>query len=291
MDPAGTALLATAVLALLIPLTEGRALGWPLWSWLLLALFAPALAGFVFVERRLERTDGHPIVPPSLLRLPGMRRGLVIAVPFFGGFGAFMFVSAISFQQGAHFSALRGGFALAPLAATFLIASLLTARLTARYGRNVLVAGGVLHGVGLLSLAGTILAAWPHVDPVNLAPAMAIAGIGQGLVVSPLFGFVLGGVPAARAGVGSGIVSTTMQVSLALGIASLGSLFLSLSSTGSLGVRDAFVVVLAVQAAAAVLVAVAARTLPMTAPASREQERVAATPTADSALAIENAAA
>ena len=98
-------------------------------------------------------------------------------------------------------------------------------------------------------------------------------------------------VPAARAGVGSGIVSTTMQVSLALGVASLGSLFLSLSSTGSLGVRGAFVLVLGVQAAAAVLVAVAARTLPVAATASREQERVAATPTADSALAVENAAA
>ena len=87
---------------------------------------------------------------------------------------------------------------------------------------------------------------------------MAIAGLGQGLVVSPLFGFVLAGVPAERAGVGSGIVSTTMQAALALGVASLGSLYLSLSATDSLGVRDAFITVLGVQTAVAVVVAVAA---------------------------------
>ena len=145
---------------------------------------------------------------------------------------------------------------------TFLFASLTTARLTARYGRRVLSAGAVLQAVGLVGLAGTLFAAWPDVNVLRLAPAMAVAGFGQGLVMSPLFGFVLAGVPAARAGVGSGVLATTQQTALALGVASLGSLFLSLASSNSLGMRDAFVVVLAVQTCVAVVVAVAARTLP-----------------------------
>ncbi|TML84540.1 MAG: MFS transporter [Actinobacteria bacterium] len=262
IDTLGTVTLGIAVLALLVPLTEGRALGWPAWSWLLLALFVPAVAAFALVERRLERTGGHPIVPPSLLGLPGMQRGLAIAVPFFAGFGAFMFVCAISLQQGAHLTPLRAGLALVPMALTFLFASLTTARLTARYGRRVLSAGAVLQAVGLVGLAGTLFAAWPDVNVLRLAPAMAVAGFGQGLVMSPLFGFVLAGVPAARAGVGSGVLATTQQTALALGVASLGSLFLSLASSNSLGMRDAFVVVLAVQTCVAVVVAVAARTLP-----------------------------
>ena len=133
----------------------------------------------------------------------------------------------------------------------------------------MLSVGAVLQGVGLLGLAATFLAAWPNIDPLNLAPAMAVVGLGQGLVVSPLFGFVLAGVPAERAGVGSGVVSTTMQASLALGVASLGSLFLSLSATGSLGYRDAFVTVLLVQTVVAAVVAVAGWTL--TRPARIEQ--------------------
>jgi EmrB/QacA subfamily drug resistance transporter len=257
IDAAGTALLATAVLALLVPLTEGRTLGWPAWSWALLALAAPAAAAFYVVEGRLERAGRHPIVPPTLLRLRGMRRGLLIVAPFFAGFGTFMFVSAIALQGGAGFSALRSGVALAPLALAFLASSLATARLTARYGSRVLSVGALLQGAGLVALAGTFLIAWPHVDPLKLAPAMVLAGLGQGLVVSPLFGFVLAGVPAERAGVGSGIVSTTMQSALALGVASLGSLYLSLSASDSLGVRDAFIAVLGVQTVVAVVVAIA----------------------------------
>jgi EmrB/QacA subfamily drug resistance transporter len=262
IDTLGTVTLGIAVLALLVPLTEGRALGWPIWSWILLGLFFPAAAAFALVERRLERTDGHPIVPPSLLRLPGMRRGLAIAVPFFAGFGAFMFVCAISLQQGAHLTPLRGGLALVPMALTFLVASLTTARLTARYGRRVLSAGALLQAAGLAGLAATLFAAWPDVDVLRLAPAMAVAGFGQGLVMSPLFGFVLAGVPAGRAGVGSGVLATTQQAALALGVAGLGSLFLSLAPSHSLGIRDAFVVVLAVQTGVAFVVAAAARALP-----------------------------
>ena len=271
IDGLGTALLAFCVIALLVPLTEGRALGWPAWSWILLGLFVPAAVAFTFVERRLEALDGHPIVPPSLVRLPGMHRGLAIAAPFFAAFGAFMFVSALALQRGAHLGPLGSGLALVPMAVSFLVASLLTARLTARYGRAVISVVAVLQGVGLAALAGTLFAAWPHVDAVNLAPAMIVAGFGQGLVLSPIFGVVLAGVPAARAGVGSGVLVTTQQSSLALGVAGLGSLFVSLAAPGSIGMRAAFVVVLGVQIVVAFAVGAGALTLPRPEHAQREE--------------------
>ncbi len=270
IDAPGTALLGAALLALLVPLTEGRTLHWPLWSFALLALVVPIAATFVAVERRLERTGGHPLVAPSLLQNRGMRAGLAIAALFFAGFAAFMFVSAIALQVGAHLSPLGSGMALAPLALAFFAASLFTARLTERYGRSVVAAGALIQSVGLIAVAVTLYSAWPHVDALVLAPAMVIAGVGQGLVVSPLFGFVLAGVPAHRAGVGSGILTTTMQSSLALGVATLGSLFLSLDAPGSLGMRSAFVAVIGVQTVMAVLVAVAVRGLPQPARAQPE---------------------
>ena len=272
IDPLGTALLATMVISLLVPLTEGRALGWPAWSLALLALFVPAALVFVTAERRLERLGGHPIVPPSLVRLPGMNRGLLIAAPFFAGFGAFMFVSALALQGGAGLGPLGSGLALVPMAVSFLLASLQTARLTARYGRRVISVGALLQAVGLAGLALTLLLAWPGVDALNLAPAMIVAGFGQGLMMSPLFGVVLSGVPADRAGVGSGILVTAQQTALALGVAALGSLFVSLATPGSIGMRGAFVVVLAVQVVIALAVALAATTLPQHAKAVREAE-------------------
>ena len=126
----------------------------------------------------------------------------------------------------------------------------------------------MLQAVGLTGLALTLFSAWPHVEAVNLAPAMIVAGFGQGLMMSPLFAFVLAGVPAARAGVGSGILVTTQQSALALGVAALGSLFVSLSAAGSLGMRAAFAVVLGVQVVIALAISAGATALP--APPRRE---------------------
>jgi hypothetical protein len=52
----------------------------------------------------------------------------------------------------------------------------------------------------------------------------------------PLFGVVLGQVPPEQAGLGSGILITMQQTCLALGAATIGTLFLSWSShAGSQG--------------------------------------------------------
>ena len=191
-----------------------------------------------------------------------MRRGLLVLVPFFASFSGFLFVYAITLQQGLSDSALRSGLGLAPLAAAFLAASLCTARLVGRYGNAVITVGAVLIGAGVLGVALTALATWPHLSPLTLAPAMVVYETGQGLVASPLFGVILSDVPPAASGIGSGVLTTTQQVAIALGVASLGSLFLSLSTSDSGGVRAAFLTVLLCQLAIATAVAALSRLLP-----------------------------
>ena len=66
-----------------------------------------------------------------------------------------------------------------------------------------------------------------------------------------LFRIILSEVPPARAGVGSGVMITTQQSALALGVATLGTLFLGLAP--GLGMRDALVTTLLVQLAGVVL--------------------------------------
>jgi MFS family permease len=262
IDLGGTALLGATLVAVLIPLTEGRSLGWPIWSWLLLALAPVLAAGFVAVERRSEAAGRTPLVPPSLLAHASMRRGLAVAVPFFGGFGAFMFVYALLVQDVLRFDALTAGVALAPMAATFLVASLQTARLVTRYGRRVIGAGALLQFAGLVVLGGTVTAAWPDVRPLYLAPAFAIMGIGQGLLMSPLVRVVLSEVPVESAGAGSGVLTTAQQVSLAIGVATVGTLFVTLMPASRLGPLAAAGVVLGVQGLIAIGIALASRGLP-----------------------------
>jgi EmrB/QacA subfamily drug resistance transporter len=261
VDARGTVLLGLTVLAVLVPLTEGRSLRWPDWTIALLAAAPLAAAAFVVAQVRTERAGRTPLVPPSLLRHASMRRGLLLALPFFAGFGAFMFCYALLVQQGMHDSALKAGAGLVPMAATFLLASLSTSRLLARYGARVLAAGALLQAAGLTVLALTVFAGWSGLSVVWLAPGLAIAGLGQGLVMSPLFGIVLSDVPPAVAGAGSGVLTTTQQAALALGVATLGSLFLAMADDGT-GVRTGFITVLAIQVVVALAVAAGARRLP-----------------------------
>ncbi|MEV6973851.1 MFS transporter [Kitasatospora sp. NPDC093806] len=245
VDVAGTVLLTAALLALLVPLMEGRAAGWPLWSWVLLALFPVLATAFALVERRAERNGDTPLVPPALLRIPEMRRGLGIALPFFGGFGGFMFVIAVALQQGLHLGPVAAGWALVPMAVGYFSASLSGPRLIGRFGSRVLTAGAAIQALGLVTLAVTVLADWDALSPLRMAPGVALAGIGQGLIGTPLFRVVLSKVPAARAGVGSGVLATSQQASLALGVATLGSLYLSLSP--SLGLDRTLALCLGIQ--------------------------------------------
>ena len=120
-------------------------------------------------------------------------------------------------------------------------------------------------GITAVGMACTGLAtwlAWPHLGVAVLAVPVTVIGIGQGLVMSPLFGVVLSDVPVTRAGTASGTLGTAQQTALALGVALLGSLFLSLSGRPSFGMRDAFLAVIGLQIVAAGVVAALTRLLP-----------------------------
>ncbi|HEX3589397.1 MAG TPA: MFS transporter [Pseudonocardiaceae bacterium] len=260
VDSLGTAALGVTLLTLLVPLMEGGALGWPWWIWLTLGVSPFAAAAFLIVERRVERSGRVPLLPPSIMRMPSMRQGLLLAVPFFAGFGGFMFVFAVTLQDALHLGPLAAGVAFTPLAVGFFVVSLASSRLVTRFGSRVISYGALINMAGVVVTIVATLWAWPHLSVLDLAPGMALLGVGNAMTMTTLFRVVLSGVPAERAGVGSGALATTQQTSLALGVATIGTLFASLSA-GSLGSRDGFVVVLGVLLAVALIVAVAGRKL------------------------------
>jgi MFS family permease len=262
VDNAGTAVFGLTLLALMVPLMEGSSLGWPVWTWVSLALVPVLAAVFVVIERRAERAGRVPLLPPSVMRMPSMRRGLPVAVPFFVAFGAFMFCYAVTLQDGLGLSAFASGIALAPMSVGFFASSLLSSRLVAWLGAKAVTVGAVLQAIGIGAVIVGVLIGWPHLTVLDLTPGMLIAGIGQGFAMTTLIRLILSSVPVERAGVGSGVLVTTQQSSLALGVATLGTLFTSLAALPAWGMRDAFVLVLAVMTAIAVLIALAGRRLP-----------------------------
>ncbi|WP_421106053.1 MFS transporter [Streptomyces sp. NEAU-S77] len=259
IDLPGTVLFAATLTTLLVPLTEGHSLGWPWWTWLLLAAAVVLGATTYVVEKRAEQRGEVPLLPPSLLRLPSMSRGLVMVFAFSIGFGAFMFVFALTIQNGLHADALHGGLAILPMALLFFAGSLFAPRLIGRFGRAALSAGAVVQLAGLVSLVAVLLVKWPHVSLWAMAVPLALAGAGQSMLFAGLFRSVLADVPAHLGGIGSGALITLQQSGLALGVATLGTLYISLAPHG---VSHAFAGVEYVHMGIVALLAVGAAALP-----------------------------
>lgn len=268
IDLAGTILFAATLTALLVPLTEGHSLGWPWWTWVLLGIAVGLGIATYVVESAAEKRGEVPLLPPSLLRLPSMSRGLVMVLAFSIGFGAFMFVFALTIQDGLHLDALHGGLAILPMALVFLVGSLCAPRLITRYGRAVLSGGAVVEVVGLAALVAIMVGDWPHVSMWATAIPLALVGAGQAMLFAVLFRSVMADVPTHLGGIGSGVLITIQQSGLALGVATLGTLYVGLVPHG---ISHAFATVEFVQIGILAVLAVGALALPRFTSASANQ--------------------
>jgi MFS family permease len=227
LDLPGLAVLTPAVFALVLPLVLGQPLGWPLWGWILLAASVAGFALLGRVERRVEARGGQPILPRSLLGLPGMIAGLGGLFASMVVFGGWLFGLALELQDGLGDSPLRGGLTFVPCGVAFALVSLNWRRLPARYHGRLPMTGFVVTGAGLV-WAGLLLdsggagGTWLYV-------ALAVSGGGMAGAFGALMGRVLSQVPVAIAADASGVIVTVNQLGIVVGIATFGSLYLNLA--------------------------------------------------------------
>ena len=264
LDLGGVGLAAVSVILLVVPLLLGRDLGWPLWLVVCLPLAVPAGIAFVRYERRLAARGGSPLLQPALFRQRGFATGVPIAALFIAASAGFLITFALYLQVGLGFSPLESGLIYTPTAVGFFAASLLAPRLVPVLGRSVLSVGYAVDALGLLATAGTAWAAGSHVTGWELAPPLFIAGFGQGLGMSPLVGTIIAGLKPEEAGAGAGVVTTTLQVGNALGVAVLSLIFFTLigSEHGAVHYANAFSLTLPIAAALLLAAAVLVHRLP-----------------------------
>jgi MFS family permease len=228
-DVVGVVLVTTGLIALVLPLVQGRQLGWPAWTWACLAGAPVVFAAFVAHQRRLERAGGSPVLPPSLFANSSLRAGLVTQLAFWCGQAALFLVLALYLQEGRHLNPLQAGLVFSILAASYLATSLRAPALTVRYGRDVIAVGAVLlaAGDGLLAATGAFGGNFGV-----LVVGLLVAGAGMGLCVTPLTSVVLVHSDPERAGAVSGALSTMQQVGNSLGVAVTGAIFFGAASAG-----------------------------------------------------------
>ncbi len=224
-DVLGFALLATGLVAILVPLIEGQDLGWPLWTWLSLAGGAVLLVLFAMWELTLARRGRTtPLVPPRLFSHAAFTGGVVLALVYFAAFTSIFFTISLLWQTGLGHTALESGLVSIPFALGSIAGASLSARAASRLGRTALAIGTGLVAAGLTAV-WVVLLVVPAVELSNwqLVAPLAVAGIGSGLFIAPNAQFVVATVDRSEAGAASGVIGTMQRIGSAIGIAVIGS--------------------------------------------------------------------
>ena len=180
------------------------------------AVAAVLMAAFIALEARIE----NPIMPLRILRVRGLINASLIRGFLVTGMYSTFFLATLYLEQVRHFSALETGAAFLPWTLTVAVLSQgVTARLVARFGPlPVLTTGMAIAAAGLLLFAtvGPDTAYFPTIFVACFA-----IGLGIGNAFMPLLTLAMADVPAADAGLGSGITNVSQQISGALGLAVL----------------------------------------------------------------------
>ena len=234
LDLLGMVLAMTGVLMLVYPLTEGRTLGWPTWTFAMMGAAAVVLALLVAYERRRSRTVGSPLVVLTLFGSRPFSAGIALWLVFWVASGGFFLTWTLYMQVGLGWTPLHAGLTAVTYAAGAAAgAGLSVQALTPRFGRRVLMAGALLNAAGFAGYAWAASHYGPGIGSAQMTAPLVVSGFGFGLVVAPMVDAILTSVPTHDAGSGSGLLSTTQQAGMALGVALAGVLFFSVLASGS----------------------------------------------------------
>jgi EmrB/QacA subfamily drug resistance transporter len=219
VDLIGTVLVTSGLVAVVLPLVEGRQHGWPEWTWLSLAV-APALLGaFALHQRRLSRRGRDPLLDPALFTRRPFTAGLATQLVFWCGQASFFLVLALYLQQGRGLDPLAAGAVFTILAAGYFATSMVAPALTIRLGRRLPGVGALVLAAGHAALAVAVVDAGGSGSVALLVPGLLMEGAGMGLVITPLMTTVLSGMEPERAGAATGALSAVQQVGNAVGVA------------------------------------------------------------------------
>ena len=226
-DFVGIGLAAIALLMVVFPLIEGRALGWPLWCFGLMAAALPMAALFVGWQHRQAARGAAQLLPVALLANRQFLIGTGLAALLFSGIPSFFLVLAIYLQSGFGLLPLQSGLTTVPFSVGVLAASLIAGKLGLRWQRQRITVGALCLMAGMIMARMVVGQTTDAVVWAWFAPPMFLAGVGLGSTISPLFQMVLSSVAGRDAGSASGALQSFQQVGGALGVAIMGEIFFS----------------------------------------------------------------
>ncbi|WGL52673.1 MFS transporter [Nocardioides sp. BP30] len=221
LDPVGTLLLGGAVFGGIWGIVHGNDDGWSS-ARVLVPLIVAALLVPAYVGWARRRSDA--VLPLRLYAAGSFSVANLVALAFtVGMFGAvFLLSQYLQVVQG--FTPLGAGLRTLPWTAAPMVVAPIAGALTGRIGARPLMLVGLALQAGSLAWFAALT---EHASAYSsFVPALAMAGVGMGMVFPTISTSVLDGLPEGDFAIASSANSTIREFGVALGIALLTAVFL-----------------------------------------------------------------
>ena len=183
------------------------------------------LYAFVRWSRRREVQGRDPLFRLDLLKIPVLRGGLGSLLSQNLVLMGIYFVIPLYLQLVLGLNALETGIRMLPVSVTMFIASALGSRLVERYSvRRIIRSGFIVVVVACVFLMAAIE---PTLAGLVFASAMALLGVGMGLLASQLGRVVQSSVDASGRSEAGGLQYTSQQLGSAVGVALVGAVVIA----------------------------------------------------------------
>jgi Major Facilitator Superfamily len=222
LDIAGAVVAVLGIVALVYGFVEAPRHGWTSPATIgFVAAGVALLIGFVFWQTRTSA----PLVDLALFRNERFVGGTVaVALLMFVLYGL-LFTLPQYLQAVRGNDALGTGLRLIPMMAGLMVAAVASKRLLTKIG----AAGGTVAGTLIVATALAALSTISvDTSMVWIGIGLTVFGLGVGMAMTSAMDAVLGSLPRAEAGAGSGVTNTLRQIAGALGVAILGSILSSI---------------------------------------------------------------
>jgi EmrB/QacA subfamily drug resistance transporter len=225
-DFLGTFLVMAAMILLVYPLIQGRDLGWPLWTYLMMASSLPVFALFWWWQNKKDSIDGSPLILPALFKNRSFGVGLSVNLIFEMAIIGYFLTFGLLLQIGLGFSPIHAALTGLPVALGIgTTMAVLGEKFIPKLGRKALNVGTVVMTAGILVTIEILHLYQLGIHSWQLIPGLLLIGIGMGFIFGTLFAVVLNGVDAKHAGSASGTLNAIQQVGAAIGVALIGVVF------------------------------------------------------------------
>jgi EmrB/QacA subfamily drug resistance transporter len=238
-DFVGAALFLGGLTALLFGLNLGQDLGW-LSIPIIISISTAIIILFVFwwVETRIP----SPMLDFKLFTNRLFTLSVTSAIINYMCVYSITFLMPFYLIQGLGMSPSKAGLILTAMPIIMAIMAPISGGLSDRFGTHLLaLVGMVVLAFGLFLLSRLT----PNSSVLDIVVRLAVTGLGIGVFISPNTSALMGAAPRERQGIASGVLATSRNMGMVLGVGYAGAIFTT--KLGILGNESANSIVLATQ--------------------------------------------